>query len=175
MLRFGNICDIDAAKGLARVQFDDDNITSAWLPILTNGSGGNKFTHAFDVNEQVACLMDQQSENGVILGALYSQDEVPPVTSADIVAVKFADDTLVKYDRAAHKLSVVIGTTEMEVGTAGFKIKRGAETIKAVLSDLLDQLVAETHISAAPGSPTSAPVNLAQYTAIKARVANLFT
>lgn len=175
MLKFGNICDIDAAKGLARVQFDDDKITSSWLPILTKGSGGNKYTHAFDVNEHVACLMDEHAENGVIMGAIYSESEAPPVTSPDVVAVKFSDDASVQYDRSAHKLSVTVGTTELEIATAGFKIKRGGENIKALLSDLLDQLVAETHISAAPGSPTSTPVNSAQYTAIKARVANLFT
>ncbi|MGI9158242.1 MAG: phage baseplate assembly protein V [Saprospiraceae bacterium] len=172
MLKFGNICDIDAAKGLARVEFDDDGITSAWLPVVTLGSSGNKYSHAFDVNEHVACLMDENAENGVIIGAIYSNAAQPDGGNKDNVRVKFSDGAEVQYDRAASKLTVKVGTTELDVTEDGFTVKRGGETLKAILTDLIDAILAETHPTGT--GPSGTPINAAQYTAIKNRLPNLF-
>ena len=172
MLKFGNICDIDAAKGLARVEFDDDGVTSAWLPITVMGTSGNKYSHAFDVNEHVACLMDDRAEAGVILGAIYSNAELPDAGSADKVSVKFTDGASVEYDRDASKLSVKIGTTELDITEDGYTVKRGGETLKTILSDLIDAILAETHTTAT--GPTGTPINAATYSAIKNRLPDLF-
>ncbi len=172
MIKFGNICDIDAAKGLARVEFADDGITSAWLPIATAGSSGNKYSHAYDVNEHVACLMDEHAENGVIVGAIYSQNEQPTGGNKDKVNVTFSDGANVEYDRAAHKMTVKVGTTELDITQSGFTVKRGGESLKTWLTDLLDAILAETHPT--PVGPTGPPVNSPQYAAIKARIASLF-
>ena len=172
MLKFGNICDIDAAKGLARVEFDDDGITSAWLPVVTLGSSANKYSHAFDVNEHVACLMDENAENGVIIGAIYSKAAQPDGGNKDKVRVKFSDGAEMQYDRAASKLTVKVNTTELDVTASGFKVKRGGENLKAILTDLIDAILAETHPTGV--GPSGTPINAAQYTAIKNRLPNLF-
>lgn len=172
MLKYGNICDIDAANGLARVQFDDDGVTSGWLPVVTLGASGNSYSHAFDVNEHVACLMDEDAENGVILGAIYSQVQQPDGGNKDKVRVKFTDGASVQYDRAASKLSVKVGTTELDITEDGFVVKRGSETLKAIISDLIDAILAETHPTGV--GPSGTPINAAQYTAIKNRLPNLF-
>ena len=77
MLRFGNITEIDVSKCYARVKFLDDGIVSAPLQIVVMGALSTKFFHIFDINEQVACLMDENSEDGVILGAVFSDDITP--------------------------------------------------------------------------------------------------
>lgn len=173
MMKFGTICDQDPEKGLVRVLFPDDGITSFWLPVVTPGSMGNKYFHIFDINEPVVCLMDNRNENGVVLGAIYTAQNAPDGGGADIARVVFSDGTAVQYDRAASELSVTIGATEFLITPDGYSIKRASETLFAIINDLITAMVAETHLSAAPGSPTGPPVNLASYTAIQSRLSNL--
>lgn len=106
MLRFGNVTEIDATKGLARVSFDEDGIVSDWLPIAVKGSKANKHESWFDVGDFVACLMDKNIEDGVILGAIYDENNTPPVGNKDVESTTFSDGTLIKYDRANSKLII---------------------------------------------------------------------
>lgn len=108
MLRFGNITEVDPAKGYARVTFTDDGIVSDWLQFLTLGAIKDNFSHTFSINEQVACLMDENSEEGVILGALFN-DKTPPINGGDgIFRVKFDDDSVIEYNRNSHEYKLDI-------------------------------------------------------------------
>lgn len=103
MLRFGNITEVDPSKGYARITFTDDGIVSDWLQFLTLGAIKDNFSHTFSINEQVACLMDENSEEGVILGALFN-DKTPPINGGDgIFRVKFEDDSVIEYNRNSHE------------------------------------------------------------------------
>lgn len=172
-LRFGTISKIDADKGLARVSFEEDGIESAWLPVLQKKTLKDKHFHIPDKDEHVACLMDEHAENGVILGAVYSKNENPGgVKGADKVGVEFESGDAIEYDRGANKLKVKTGTTEVHVAAAGPTIKKGGESLKTILMDLLTQLEAETHPT--PVGPTGPPVNAPAYSAIKTRITNFF-
>jgi len=122
MLRFGNITEVDPAKGYARVTFTDDGIVSDWLQFLTLGAIKDNFSHTFSINEQVACLMDENSEEGVILGAIFN-DKTPPNNAGDgIFRVKFEDDSIIEYNRNSHeyKLDIkgkinITGETEINI------------------------------------------------------------
>lgn len=107
-LKFGNISDVDAEKGLARVDFDDDDIVSAWLPMLVLKSKSDKYSYCFDVDEHVACMMDDNCEDGVIMGAIYDKNNKPDGGNKDKVRVKFNDGTAVEYDRKKNKLLVEV-------------------------------------------------------------------
>lgn len=107
MLRFGNISEIDPSTGYARVKFLDDEIVSDWLQVLVKTALNDKQTFTFDVNEQVACLMDKYSDEGVILGALYN-DVNKPNGSSGIYKMQFSDNSFVSYDKNSHKLTVSI-------------------------------------------------------------------
>lgn len=71
------------------------------------------------------------------------------------------------------KYSVEIETSLLEMDEDGVKIQRGADDLKSVLSDLLSALEVLTVTCAAPGSPSTPPVNLASFTTLKTRVNNL--
>lgn len=115
MLKFGLISDVDAAKGLARVHFDDDGIVSAWLPIAFPKAMADSFVWLPDINEHVACLMDEHAENGVIIGSIYSAATAPNGGDKDKFRVRFQDGTVIEYDRAAHKLKAnVQGSVDVE-------------------------------------------------------------
>lgn len=105
MLRSGNISDIDPEKGMARVKFLDDGIVSDWMQIIVAGALSTKFFHMFDINEQVACLMDENSEDGVILGALYNEKNTAG-GDKDVVSVRFPDSSFIEYNRATHEYNI---------------------------------------------------------------------
>lgn len=105
MLRFGVITHIDEAKALVRVQFTDmDGVVSYWLPVLKQKTLHDKQYWMPDIGEHVAVLMDEKAEEGVVLGAIYSQADTVPVVSKDKYHLRFKDGTVIEYDRVRHKL-----------------------------------------------------------------------
>jgi len=108
MLRFGNITEVDPSKGYARVTFTDDGIVSDWLQFITLGAIKDNFSYTFSVNEQVACLMDENSEEGVILGAIFNEKTPPNGAGEGVFRVKFDDDSVIEYDRNSHEYTLDI-------------------------------------------------------------------
>lgn len=105
--RRGLVVAQDLALARVRVQFPDlDNMKSYWLPVLARKSQNDKYYAMPDIGEQVACLMDENFEDGVVLGAIYSDVDAVPVQSADKARVTFKDAAYIEYDRAAHTLTV---------------------------------------------------------------------
>lgn len=116
-MKIGLVVAIDPATGRVRVQFQaQDALVSAWLPVLQQKTARDQAYWLPDLDEQVVCLMDAHEEFGVVIGAIYSARDVPPVASGDKRHVRFADGTTLEYDRAAHRLTAnVKGTLEAVV------------------------------------------------------------
>lgn len=105
LLKFGIVTQIDETKALVRVQFQDiDGVLSYWLPVMQLKTLKDKQYWMPDLNEHVVCLLDEHGEEGVVIGAIYSQADAVPVSSKDKYHVKFEDGTIIEYDRANHKL-----------------------------------------------------------------------
>jgi len=172
-LKYGNISSIDPAGVRARVQFDDDEIGSGWLPVVVPASGDTKYFRIFTVGEHVACLMDERCENGVILGAIYDQNNRQSDATAGLTRIDFGDGSVVEYDTATKVAKITVGTNSVEVSSAGFSISSAADSLKTIMTDLLTANETETH--GTPAGPSTPPVNVAVYTAIKARIAAFFT
>lgn len=120
VLKFGIISEVDAAKGLARVQFPDaDGIVSNWLPMSVPLTLSDKFSLPFFVNEHVWCLMDEELEYGVIGGAIYSSADTPgSLGNADIVGMAFAHGLHIQYKRSDGTLTIS-GTGKLKVDVTG--------------------------------------------------------
>ncbi|MBB2778369.1 UNVERIFIED_ORG: phage baseplate assembly protein V [Comamonas terrigena] len=112
-IKFGTV---SASKpGFARVRLPDaDNMRTMWLPILYPKTQNDQACWTYDNGEQVAVLLDSRGEDGVILGAVYSEADIPPVTSPDKFAVKFKDGAVLEYDRGSGVLKVS-GVQRVEV------------------------------------------------------------
>lgn len=174
-LKFGLISSTDPPSGRVRVSFDENGIVSQPLPILVSGTA-NKYFHSFNVNEQVACLMDENLENGVVLGAIYTNTETPGPVSDDVARVAFSDNTVIEYNRQSKVLVATVGPTELKITSAGgFELTTAGESLKTIIADLLSQLQLETHNVTAVGAPTGPPINAASYAAIATRLNNLFS
>lgn len=156
------------------MKFDqDEGLVSGWLPVLVSRTQDDKFYYLPDVGEQVACLMDENAEEGVVLGAIYSEKEKPgAVKGQDKIGVEFKNGDLIEHDRAQRFLRVKMNTTEVKVSANGPTIKKASESLKSILSDLVDAILAETHPTAM--GPSGTPMNAAQYTSIKSRINQFF-
>lgn len=172
MLRFGIIDQVDAAKGRVRVRFEEDDILSDWLPMMQSGTLKNKNYSMPDVNEHVVCLMDERAENGAVLGAVYNNQDTTPYTSANKFGTKYENGDEFSYDRAARKLLQKINTVEFSLESDGPTLKKGAETLKSILVELLDILIEHTHPTGT--GPSGPPVQATNLTANKNKINNFF-
>lgn len=107
VFKVGVVSEIDPATCTARVRFDDlDGLETMRLPVGVQKSLKDKSYWMPDVGEHVACLLDANAEAGVILCAIYSEKDAPPIDDPDKRHVRFEDGTTVEYDRKAHRLSI---------------------------------------------------------------------
>ena len=165
MLRFGIVSQIDPINVQARVSFEDDESTSFWLPVLQTKTLKDKFYAMPDIGEQVACLMDENSEDGVILGAIYSAEDVSTTQSEKQLSVNLEDGSYINADKENQTLTVafskmkLIGNIEHEgtfTNTAGIKSNADITDKTSSMQAMRDTYNSHTH-TGNQGSPTSAP------------------
>ena len=106
MLRFGTVISINPKTARAKVQFAEGNMNSFWLPVLQNKTFKDKFYSMPDVGEQVACLMDENSEDGVVLGAIYTSEDTPVIETEKQVSANFEDGTFANVDKETQTLTL---------------------------------------------------------------------
>lgn len=191
MLKFGVIKQYDGATGLAKVDFEADNIVSDFLPILFRKTLNEKESAPFDEKEHVACLMDENCEHGVILGAIYSTVDAPLLTSPDQFGIKFQNGDYFYYDRSSNELKHKTGSTEftlnntslnvqngatifkMDSNTGKFTITNGGESLKMLLADICNAIAAitVTATAASVAAPSPVPINnLASFPPLVTRI-----
>lgn len=180
MILYGFIHSIDPATGRGRVNIPVDDFVTGPLPFLFPATSGDEYFVLPDVNTRVAVLVDGKDEHGnpavddgVILGAIYDAKVKPSQGAENKTYVKFKDGTTIVYDRQTHKYTVTMDTVVYEISRDGFKVKRGSETLKKIISDTLDGIIAETHTT--PAGTSGPPINVATFQQIKTRLSNLLT
>lgn len=165
MLRFGIVSQIDPINVQARVSFEDDESTSFWLPVLQTKTLKDKFYAMPDIGEQVACLMDENSEDGVILGAIYSTEDVPVVTSEKQLSLNLENNSLINIDKETNSLNITfeninlngnINHTGKLINTDGIKSNSDITDKSSSMQAMRDTYNPHTH-TGNQGSPTSAP------------------
>jgi len=171
LLRFGNVCDADASRGYVRVELDEDGITTHWLPVVFPGAKLDKHFAMPAINEQVVCLMDENCEEGAVIGALYSAVDTPAGFGEGKAGVIFDDGSRIVYDKATKTLTIKTEAKVVIEAKSLVSIKTETQSLKAILSDLIDAILAETHPTGT--GPSGTPLNFAQYTAIKTRISSL--
>ena len=117
-LRAGIIKEIlpDKCRAIVHLEQDDDSDTYE-LSILQRNCLKNRHYHLPDVGEQVYVLLDSEATEGMVLGAIYSDADPPPISDPDVCHFDFEDGTVVEYDRKQHSLRLKVsskGTLEIE-------------------------------------------------------------
>ncbi len=165
MLRFGVVSQINPTLAQARVSFEDDDSTSYWLPILQTKTLKDKFYSIPDIGEQVACLMDENSEDGVILGAIYSDEDLPPQQTEKELSINLENGSFLKINKETDTLTAsfknikIVGDVTHE---GHFKNTEGISS-SADISDKTSSMqkirdIYNTHSHTGnEGKPTSSP------------------
>jgi phage baseplate assembly protein V len=118
ILRWGTVTEVDETSGSARVQIDDaENIVSMPLRVLQRRTLKDQHQELPDLGEHVACMFAGQGfEQGIVLGAVYSEQDPSPGHEPQVLYRKFEDGTELQYDRASHRLTgTVKGWVDMTV------------------------------------------------------------
>ncbi len=147
------------------MNFGDDDSTSFWLPILQTKTMKDKFYSIPDIGEQVACLMDENSEDGVILGSIYSTEDVPVVTSEKQISLNLENNAQINIDKETNTLTVTFQNINLNgnINHNGVLINTDGITSQADITDKTSSMQAmrdvynpHTH-TGNQGSPTSKP------------------
>ena len=165
MLRFGTVTSINPLTARARVQFAEDGMNSYWLAVLQNKTFKDKFYSMPAVGEQVACLMDQNSEDGVILGALYTTDDTPIIETEKQVSANFEDGTFANVDKETQTITLSFPNIHLigNITHEGTLSNTDGITSQADITDKTSSMQAmrdtynEHKHTGNQGSPTSAP------------------
>lgn len=165
MLRFGIVSQINPVLAQARVNFADDESTSYWLPIIQSKTMKDKFFVMPDIGEQVACLMDENSEDGVILGAIYSSVDLPVVTSEKQISLNLENSSLINIDKETNTLTITFENINLNgnINHTGMLINTDGITSQADITDKTSSMQAMRDIynshshTESQGSPTSSP------------------
>lgn len=165
MLRFGIVSQINPDLAQARVNFGDDDSTSFWLPIVQTKTFKDKSYVIPDIGEQVACLMDENSEDGVILGAIYSTVDVPAVVSEKQISLNLENNSLINIDKETNTLTITFQNINLNgnINHQGVLINTDGIVSQADITDKTSSMQAmrdvynpHTH-TGNQGSPTSKP------------------
>lgn len=97
---------------------------------------------------------------------------IPQLNSVVIVGMlENSDEYVVLMVSEVSEIKYKIDTVEFDIDSAGFLVKKGSETLKKILDDLLDAinlLTVPTNVG-----PSGVPINATSFTAIKTRVAQI--
>lgn len=149
MLRYGIISEVDYNRGLARVFFDEINITSGWLSLPCS----MRQVKYWPVNCQVSVEMHDNLEDGEILHRTMSDnDEVPTWAAKGVEGYQFSDGTSVYYNATTKKLIIDAGSTgELEFNCS--KLTVSGDVVAGV-----SKISLTTHTHTSPVGPTGTPI-----------------
>ena len=101
MLVFGNVVAIDEKKARVRIRIPDmDNYeTPGWIFVPQVCTVKDKSYNLPAINTLVAAVMDNEMQDGCILGALYNDEDVCILGDENIKYIKFEDGAYFKYDK----------------------------------------------------------------------------
>lgn len=167
MLRFGIISQINPQAVQARVKFGDDESTSFWLPILQTKTMKDKFYAMPDIGEQVVCLMDENSEDGVVLGSIYSTEDTPVINTEKQISLNLDNNSLINIDKETNTLTVTFQHINLNgninhngtlINTDGIKSDSDITDKASSMQEMREVYNQHSH-TGNQGNPTSTPNN----------------
>ncbi len=127
-VRVGIVESTNPKKVTVRVKIPDlDNVISYDLQVVQRKTLKDKDYWLPDLKEEVLCLFQGNGlESGFVLGALYNEEDEPPVNSQEKRHVAFEDGTSLEYDRKAHKLTATVQGDIEIAATGNITVSAGA-------------------------------------------------
>lgn len=106
--RFGIVAEVDAPTHRVRVRLPDQgDLVTHWLTVPGRTAMKDRHYGLPAVGSQVALLTDRHCEEGVCLGAVYSDpDPIPDGADAEQFGTWFEDGSIIRYHKGEHGLLV---------------------------------------------------------------------
>lgn len=105
-IRYGVVKEADYEKALIRVELQDGELLSDWIPWVTLRAGGDQFWWAPEVGEVMLLLAPSgELANAVALPAAFS-NENQNGDRATVQRQTFEDGTVIEYDREANRYTI---------------------------------------------------------------------
>jgi phage baseplate assembly protein V len=129
--RTGLVVAVDERRVRVKVRVPDlDNLETGWLMVLAGKAQDDKEYWLPDEGEQVAVLLDMRGEDGLVLGAVYSEVDAPPVVSRDKWHRRFKDGSSFEYDRATHTYAATVGNSQLHMDRGQLRLhSNGSELV----------------------------------------------
>ncbi|QPA33368.1 phage baseplate assembly protein V [Thermaerobacillus caldiproteolyticus] len=103
----GRVSSIYPERCTARVYFEDKNMVSRELQVAVRGAQNNKDFWMPAIGEQVICLFSPNGNGeGFIIGAVYNDEDKPPVQTEKKRHIQFEDGAFFEYDVSNHVLTL---------------------------------------------------------------------
>ena len=122
--RKGIVTEVNGAKGLARVELQDqDGVVSWWLNVNQQVASASKSYSMPEVGAQVNVLTDERGEEGVILGSFYSDIDTPPTDNPNQIVNNMRGGRVETYDKDSGEYTVnQTAPYVIEIGSARVEI-----------------------------------------------------
>lgn len=164
--------EADYDTGTYRVYFPEDDVVSFPLPHVAFSTLKAKPHLPIAVGTRVACLIDECFINGCVIGAIYTDQEQPQQgKSGEEFSVLFDNGGSLAWD--GEGFTIKVNEVVLSLYPEGVRIAKAGDDLQSILSELMTAISVMTHTSAAAGSPTSPPLNVSTFTALRQRVQNL--
>lgn len=110
MLVFGNVIAIDEKLPRVRLRIPDmDNYeTPNWIFVPQACTVKDKSYNLPAINTLVAAVMDDEMQDGCIIGALYNDEDVCILGNENLKYIAFADGGLIKYNKTESILEIAV-------------------------------------------------------------------
>ncbi|MGC0151034.1 phage baseplate assembly protein V [Chromobacterium vaccinii] len=142
LLKFGTVASVTDA-GHVCVQFPDlDGMVSQPLKVVVPRASRDKAHHAPAVGAQVACVVDENIEEGVVLGETYNDQQAPATGNPALWFWRMADGSEFEFDPESGRLKVKT-TSDVDVESAGAITLKAASkiTLEAPVVQLTEDVV----------------------------------
>ncbi|MDR1120889.1 MAG: hypothetical protein LBM08_08220 [Dysgonamonadaceae bacterium] len=149
MIRFGLISELGTGEnaGYVRVHFDDVDMVSDWLALPSIATKTAKQWIPIEVNSQVGCVIDDDTQQGFVALVLWSDTDTPPEWAGEnTIGMKFADGAEMYYDSESHTLTLNAPDSELNITCKSLNVE-GEVNIKGDTS-VTGQITASDEVTA---------------------------
>lgn len=88
-LHFGTVSATRPDQATARVQLDELEMESYWLPVGQHRAGSQSAAYWMpDIGERVLCALDESGSSGCIISGVYSLNNPPANSGSGLFAIK---------------------------------------------------------------------------------------
>jgi phage baseplate assembly protein gpV len=108
-IKWGRVEEIDPVTVRVRVKFlDNEELITYWLQVIHPQTWDNKYYHMPDLLEPVLCLMDEDGEEGYILGGFYNDVTKNRCLSENETEVFWKDKSFVYQNRETSLMHIYV-------------------------------------------------------------------